>query len=111
MWPIVLVSDLVEKISFFTISYVGISGKSFLQSAKSASSLFRRNMARTAIANYSIRVTLYSAIIAYCLISGYSFFSFSVDTIRSPHALTAGIIGTSTSFIVMKFLINIVLYT
>ncbi|KAJ9062734.1 hypothetical protein DSO57_1007645 [Entomophthora muscae] len=109
--PVMFAARAVEGISFFTVSYVGISGKPFLKSAKVASTILNRNFFHCLLANYVIRATIYSSIATVSTLTGFAFFSFSADSLRTSHTFVVGSLGVSISFFVLKFMMNILLYT
>ncbi|KAI9292515.1 hypothetical protein K502DRAFT_325770 [Neoconidiobolus thromboides FSU 785] len=110
-FPILIIANLVESISFYTVSYIGISGKSFLKSSKLATSILRKRMNQIFLSAMIIRITIYSAILLGCIISGFAFYCFSADTLHTNHFLIVGLIGVGIPFYIFKFLMNILLYS
>lgn len=109
--PILFLARLADGISSFSVSYVGISGKPFMQSARIATSVLKRNFVRALLANYVIQITVYSSIITTSTLTGYFFFMFSADSLHSSHFLIVGALGLGIPFYVLKFMMNILLYT
>lgn len=111
MSPVMFAARFVEGISLFSVTYVGISGKPFFSSARVASIILHRSCSRSLLTNYIVRMTIYSAILIASSVSGYAFFSCSAESVGPSHPLVVGVLGLTIPFLVLKFMMNILLYT
>ncbi|KAI0221019.1 hypothetical protein L0F63_004138 [Massospora cicadina] len=109
--PVIFAARFVEGLSFFTVTYVGISGKPFFTSARIASTILHRNFFQCLLTNYLIRATIYAAIITTSTVSMFAFFSYSAGSLGTSHPLAVGILGLSIPFFILRFMMNILVYT
>ncbi|KAI8581668.1 hypothetical protein K450DRAFT_230612 [Umbelopsis ramanniana AG] len=94
---------IVGAINNETIILAGITGESFLASARSVTKVFRRNLISGVLEGLLTRMILNISALMLSLFSGFATYIFVTRSLHSPHGMIVGFLAAVVPFYISRF--------
>ncbi|KAH8554289.1 plasma-membrane choline transporter-domain-containing protein [Umbelopsis sp. PMI_123] len=94
---------IVGAINNETIILAGITGESFLASARSVTKVFRRNLISGVLEGLLTRMILNVSALMLSLFSGFATYIFVTRSLHSPHGMIVGFLAAVVPFYISRF--------